>query len=202
MKRISLIAVGFIFAAIFSVSAYGQAAAASTGKVGLVDMYRFAADDKPTAGITKYKNALKAINKEFEPAVAKLNAKITKYQALGKEIQDAQKANPAVPVAAANLQAKVDEAQNLEIQIKREGEDLKAQQAKRQQAVVGPVLSDILDALNDYAKKNGYAVILDGSKLVEQNILLGFDEKYDVTDDFIKFYNARPATAATASTPK
>jgi Skp family chaperone for outer membrane proteins len=200
MKRISLIAVGFIFAAIFSVSAFGQAAA--TGKVGLVDMYRFAADDKPTSGITKYKNALKALNKEFEPAVAKLNTKITRYQALGKEIQDANKANPAVPVAPANLQAKVDELQNLEIQIKREQEDLKVQQGKRQQAIVGPIMNDILEALNDYAKKNGYAVILDGSKLVEQNILLGFDEKYDVTDDFVKFYNARPASAATASTPK
>jgi len=199
MKRISLIAVGFIFAAIFSVSAYGQAAAV-TGKVGLVNMYAFA-DEK--AGITKYKNALKALDNEFAAASTKIKTMATKYQTLGTEIQNAQKTtNSAVPIDKNALQAKVDEFQTLELQIKREQEDAKVKYDKRYQVVVGPVMGDILKALSEYAKKNGYAVIFDGAKLEEQNILLGFDEKYDVTDDFVKFYNARPATAATASTPK
>ena len=65
---------------------------------------------------------------------------------------------------------------------------------------MGPVYSDIMKALNEYAKQKGYAVIFDGVKLDQAQILLGFDEKYNVTDDFIAFYNARPATAATATT--
>ncbi len=57
-----------------------------------------------------------------------------------------------------------------------------------------------MKALNEYAKAKGYAVILDGVKLDQAQILLGFDEKYNVTQDFITYYNARPATAATATT--
>ena len=59
-----------------------------------------------------------------------------------------------------------------------------------------------MKALNEYAKKNGYAVIFDGVKLDQAQILLGFDEKYNVTQDFITFYNARPAGAATATATK
>lgn len=201
MKRISLIAVGFIFAAIFSVSAYGQASAAA-GKVGLVNMYAFAGDDKPNTGITKYKNALKAVDDEFKTTSTEIKNLGTRYQALGKEIQSAQNPPAGVPAKPTDLQAKVDEFKNLELQIKRKQEDAKAKYDKRTQEVVGPVMDDIFNALNEYAEKNGYSVILDGSKLVEQNILLGFDKKYDVTDDFIKFYNSRPAGAATAAAPK
>ena len=31
---------------------------------------------------------------------------------------------------------------------------------------------------------------------------MGFDDKYDVTKDFITFYNTRPATTATTAVPK
>lgn len=197
MKRISLIAVAFIFTAIFSFAANAQAPAAA-GKVGLINTYAFA-DDK--AGITKYKNALKALDDEFAPTSAKIKTMATKYQALGTEIQNANKPNPAVPVDQKAIQAKVDEFQQLELQIKREQEDAKAKYDKRSQVVLGPILSDIYNAVSEYATKNGYAAILDGAKLEEQNILIGFDKKYDVTDDFIKFYNTRPASSATASKP-
>jgi len=198
MKRFSLIAVAFIFAAIFSFAAHAQAQT-TAGKVGLINTYAFA-DDK--AGITKYKNALKALDDEFKPTSTKINTMATKYQALGTEIQNASKqTNSAVPIDEKALQAKVDEFQQLELQIKREREDAKAKYEKRSQVVLGPIMADIYNAVSEYAEKNGYAAILDGAKLEEQNILIGFDKKYDVTDDFIKFYNARPAPSATAAKP-
>ena len=43
---------------------------------------------------------------------------------------------------------------------------------------------------------------MDGGKLEEAGILMGFDDKYDVTKEFIAFYNARPAGTATTTTPK
>ena len=90
----------------------------------------------------------------------------------------------------------------LEIQVKRKQEDGKAKYERRYQQVVGPVFSDIVKALNDFARQKGYAVILDGAKLEESGLLMGFDDKYDVTKDFIVFYNARPAGTATTATPK
>ena len=203
MKRISFIAACLTFAAIFAGSAMAQAGAApaGAGKIGIVVVEEFAAEK---GGITKYKAALAALDKEFEPMNTKLRTAATRYQTLGQEIEKLRQPPAAgVPAASTNqaqLQTKVDEFQNLEKQIKRDQEDAKAQYERRSATVVGPIYGDIMKALNEYAKKNGYAVIFDGVKLDQAQILLGFDEKYNITQDFITFYNARPAGAATATT--
>ena len=205
MKTISSATACFLFAVIFAVSASAQTAtpAAGTGKIGLVNINAFAAD---TGGITKFKAALTTLDNEFKPVNDALRTKATRYQTLGAEIEKLRQPGAAgVPVAtpnAATLQAKVDEARNLETQIKRDQEDAKAKYDSRYSVVIGPVFNDILKAMNEYAKSKGYAVVLDGAKLEEAGILLGFDDKYDITKDFIVFYNARPAGAATASVPK
>lgn len=199
MKRFSLVAVGFIFTALFAVSAFGQVAA-PTGKIGLVNVNAFG-DDK--AGITKFRNALNTLEPEFKVINDELKTMQTRYQGLAEEIRVGQAPKPgAVPAIPTNLAAKIEEAQNLEISIKRKQEDGKAKYERRYQQVVGPVFGDIVKALNDYAKKNGYAVILDGAKLEESGLLMGFDDKYDVTKEFVVFYNARPAGTATTATPK
>ena len=202
MKRISLVAACLTFAAIFAGSAMAQAgvAPAGAGKIGIVVVEEFAADK---GGITKYKAALSALDVEFKGVNDKLRAAATRYQTLGQEIEKLRQPPAAgVPAASTNqaqLQSKVEELQNLEKQIKRDQEDAKVQYEKRSATVVGPIYSDIMRALNEYAKKNGYAVIFDGVKLDQAQILLGLDEKYNVTQDFITFYNARPAGAATAT---
>ena len=200
MKRFSLIAVSFILTAVFAVSAFGQAAPA-TGKIGLVNMNAFV-DDK--AGITKFRNALGTLETEFKPANDKIKTLADRYTALGTQIQNDQKNanNSAVPINTSALQGKIDEFKSLELQIKREQEDAKAKYERRYQTVVGPVFNDILKAMNEYARQKGYAVILDGAKLEEAQILLGFDDKFDITKDFVTFYNARPAGTATTAAPK
>lgn len=204
MKRISLAAACLTFAAIFAGSAMAQgantAAPAGTGKIGIIVVEEFAADK---GGITKYKAALSAVDKEFEPLLTKFRTETTRYQTLGQEIEKLRApATTGVPQARptdAQIQAKVDEFQNLEKKLKRDQEDIKGQMDRRSATVVGPIYSDIMKALNEYAKAKGYAVIFDGVKLDQAQILLGFDEKYNITADFITFYNARPATAATAT---
>ncbi len=203
MKRFSLITVSFIFTAVFAMSAFGQVpAATTTGKIGLVNINMFA-DEK--TGITKFKTALTVFNNEFKPSVDELNTMETRRVALAKEIQTLQQqraAGGAVPVSTSTLETKVEEYQTLETNMKRKQEDLKARQERRYPAVVGPVFGDIVKAMNEYAKKNGYALILDGARLEQAELLLGFDDKYDVTKDFIVYYNARPAGTATTATPK
>lgn len=187
----------------FAVSASAQVPAATggPGKIGLVNVNAFG-DDK--AGITKFKNALASLDPEFKPINDQITTKRTRYQTLAAEIQKAQQPAPAgVPaVPPANLSAKVEEAQNLEIEIKRLQEDGKSKYERRYSQVVGPVFADIIKGLNEFAKQKGYAMILDGAKLEESGILMGFDDKYDVTKEFIAFYNTRPAGTATTATPK
>lgn len=202
MKTFRLIAATFLFAAIFAVSAFAQTAPA-TGKIGLVNTLAFGGDEKGTGGITKYKNALTSLDTEFKTVFDKLKTMETKGQTLAAELQKIQQtANGPVPVDPKNYQTKLDEFEALKVQLKREQEDAKAKYERRSQQVIGPIYGDILRAMSAFAKEKGYALILDGAKLEQADILLGFDDKYNVTTEFITFYNARPATAATATAAK
>jgi Skp family chaperone for outer membrane proteins len=97
----------------------------------------------------------------------------------------------------------VDEAQGLEVSIKRKQEDGKIKFERRQQQVLGPILQDILKAMDDFSKQKGYALILDAAKLEGAGLILAVDiAKVDVTKEFITFYNARPATTATTAAPR
>ncbi len=201
MKTFRSIAAAFVFAAIFAVSASAQAPAAQTNanyKIVVINTVVFDSKD----GINKYVSAMNTLEKEFETVEAEIKTMATKYQALGKEIEilrdQAQKASTGgVPIKPETAQAKVEEYQNMELAIKRKQEDAKARFERRQPQIMGPILQDIGKAMQDFAKQKGYALILDGSKLEQANLILAFDEtKADVTKEFIAFYNTRPATAA------
>ncbi len=130
-----------------------------------------------------------------------------RMQALQKEIQgiQTQLGDPKTPAAVdktklqANGQAKADEYEKMGRNFKVKQEDLKAGLERRRQVVVGPIYQDVMKALQEFAVKNGYAVILDGAKLEEAQILMAFNNKFDVTKEFIAFYNARPAGTTAAA---
>lgn len=203
MNTFRLIAATFVFAALFAVSAFAQAAA-PTSKVGLINTFAFE-DEK--GGITKYRNAIASVETEFKPDNDKLRASATRYETLRKELegfQAARQKGQTVPISDAAIQAKVDELGKLEREIKFQQEDAKTRYERRYQTVVGPIYGDIMKAMQEFAKAKGYSVILDGAKLQESGILMAFDDKTNVTTEFVTFYNARPAGAATAAatTPK
>lgn len=202
MKRFSFIAASFIFAAITAVSAFGQAAQpAAPFKMAVIDTGAF--DTKE--GITRYSTAMNALEAEFKPLETEIQGMVTKYNTLGAEIKKLQDQATAgtVPIDQKSAAAKVEEYQNLELAIKRKQEDAKARAARREPQVMGPIRQEIGKALQDYAKQKGIALILDAAKLDGAGLILAFDEaKVDVTKDFIAFFNARPATTATTTTPR
>lgn len=199
MKRISLFIASLVFAVAFAGSAFAQTPAPV--KIGLINTFDFG-DEK--AGITKYVNALKSLEAEFAPAQLELDTLSKKLSALGKEIQllREQAAGGKVPIDEKTAQAKVEEAERTQRDIKFKQEDAKARYERRQQAVIGPVMQDIGKAVNDFAKQKGYTLILDIAKDQAGFLLAVGDEKIDITKDFITFYNARPAATATTAAPK
>jgi Skp family chaperone for outer membrane proteins len=114
--------------------------------------------------------------------------------------QDAVKS--AIPVDQKAFAAKQDEGQRLQ----REGEfkkkELDAAVDKRNQDLLGPVTSDILKAVQDFAKQKGYVAVLDISMLDQAHAILALDPSADITKEFIVFYNARPNSTATTATPR
>lgn len=198
MKNIRLITAGLFVLAFFSISAFAQAT--QTGKVFVIDTYAFA-DEK--AGITKFINASKQIDIEFQPRAKELQTIQDKMKAMAKEIQTLRdqytKLGDKSPIKPEAIQAKIDDLEKMDIDFKRKQEDAKNAITKRQQTLLDPIRGDIYKAMDEFAKKKGYPIILDLAQLIENKIVLAIDDNIDVTKEFITFYNARPANAASAT---
>jgi len=198
MKKFSLIVISLAAVLLLAADSFAQGASAppASGKIGLISISAFG-DEK--AGITKFRAGLAVVEKAVEPLNNELASLGTRYQTATTDFQNMQK-NPATKPDV--IRAKQDEIQNLQTTIKRKQEDGKAFYNKIYSDTMSPIMNDIFKGLNEYAKQKGYAVILDGAKLEQADILLGFDDRYDITKDFIVFYNARPAGSPANVTPK
>ena len=200
MKTFRSIVAVFAFAAIFAVSAFAQAPASP--KIGIINTGAF--DTKE--GITKYVNAMNALETQMKPELTTLQTMGNRLQALKTEIEGMQKQieDPKLPPAVdknklrATAQTKFEEYQKLGLEFEYKQKDYKASLERREATIMSPVRQDIGNALQEFAKKNGYSMILDASKLDGAGLLLAFDEKFDATKEFITFFNARPATTAAA----
>ena len=62
--------------------------------------------------------------------------------------------------------------------------------------MIVPITQDISKAIEEFAKQQGYSAIFDVAKMAETGALLFLTETAEATNQFIVFYNARPATAA------
>ena len=200
MKTFRSIAAIFVFAAIFAVSAFAQAQPTAT-KIGIINTTAF--DDK--TGITKYVAAANALEAEFKPIDAELQTMAAKIQTLQKEIQTLQaqaQATPAVPIKVETINAKIEEGERLAREFKFKQEDAKARYERRDAALLGPVRQDIGKRMQEFAKQKGYSFIFDAANLDKAGIILAFDEKFNITAEFIQYYNALPAGTAATTTPK
>ena len=205
MKKISLIATSLLFAAVFAVSAFGQAPAAGTTavaatKIGWIDTSAFG-DDK--AGVNKYNNALKALEAEMKPRVTELQGLQARLQTISNDLKNMQ-ANTTVPLDPKAAAAKQEEGQKLQREFEFKKKEYDAAMAKRGQEVLAPIQNDLLKAIGDFAKQKGYVAVLDIAALANDNMnaILALDPTANVTKEFITFYNARPGTTATTATPR
>ena len=167
--------------------------AVAEGKFAIIDTEAFG-DTKE--GIQRLVAAFQTVEREFKPRRDEITTLKTRYDALVKEVNDTK----AVADQKA-LAAKADQAQQLEIEIKRRQEDGQKALDKRVQELTGPVYTDIGNALQAYAKARGLTVVFDVSKM--QGVVMVVDGSIDITGAFIADYNQRnPATTAAAgSTP-
>ncbi len=203
MIKRNLIFYAILFTVFFASSAYSQTPTTSaTTRIAVINTLAF---DDEKEGILKYVNALNALEKEFQPARNELQTMASRLETLTKEyntlLEEANKPNS--PISPQTLQTKREEIERLQREAKFKQDDANARYQSRYNAVVGPILQDIMKAMQEYAKQKGYALIFDAAKLDETNLILAVgDEKIDVTKDFIRFYNSRPGSTATTTTPK
>ena len=161
-----------------------------TGPIAVIDSGMFAEDQ---GGITRVSNALKQVDVQFTPVQNEIKGMQDRLVTMRNDIQ---KRSATEPAAVAKL---TEQADQLELQIKRKAEDARADYQKRISSVVGPLQSEISTALGTYAQAHGIQVIIDVNRVP----LIYANESIDITKDFIAEYNrTHPATGAPATRPK
>lgn len=181
------------FAAALAASASAQTTPAGATKIAVIDTSAFG-DEK--AGIAKYIQALKSLQTELKPRQDEITALETKMTTLSKDIENLSRASVVDPKS---IDAKREEGERMQLDYNYKKEQYKSNLERRYAVVIGPIQNDIGKALEEYGKQKGFQAIFDLSK-DEKGMLLWADmATADITNDFIKFYNARPAPAATTA---
>jgi outer membrane protein len=155
--------------------------------VAVIDTGAFSEEN---GGITRVVSVMKQIEAKFTPLRNEIRGMQTRLSTLRADIQKKQAIQDPKMTAQ-----QVDQADQLEIQVKRKAEDAQASYQKDSLAALEPLHKDIAGALNAYAQSKGISLLIDISRVP----VVYAASNVDVTKDFIAEYNrTHPATAAPA----
>jgi len=155
--------------------------------VAIIDSSAFS-DEK--GGIARVMAAMQQIETKFQPLRTELRGMRDRLATMRADIQK------KAPVQDAKLTAQqTEEADRLEVQIKRKAEDAQSSYQKDSLAVLDPLQKEIGTALTAYAQSKGISLLIDVNRVP----VVYAAASLDITKDFIADYNrTHPAGAAPA----
>lgn len=164
--------------------------AAGPASIAIIDSSEFA-DEK--AGIARVMVAMRQLEAKFQPLRNELRGMRDKLNTMRTDLQKKQAIQDAKIT-----QQQVEEAERLDVQIKRKAEDAQVSYQKESLAILEPLQKDIGDALNAYAKAKGISLLIDVNRVP----VVYASSSLDVTKDFIAEYNrTHPAAGAAPARP-
>jgi Skp family chaperone for outer membrane proteins len=179
-RRITKILIAFVLSLFLCVSLFAQ------NKIAVVDSDIFYNEKE---GITELVIANKKLELEFNSATEEIKVLNEKLSKLVNHLQNHGWVN--YPESHLNKsEVEVLEAQELSKKIKTIADETKPKFEKRKVELIEPINRKIGDKAQEFAKNNGYTMILDISKTDDSSgFICRFDNLSDVTKDFIKFCN-------------
>jgi Skp family chaperone for outer membrane proteins len=205
MKVFRIVLAAMVFAT-FAILAYTQtrpaanpgappatrpaAAAAAPANIAIIESSAFS-DEK--AGIARVMNGMKQIEGKFQPLRAELRGMRERLTTMRSDIEKKRSIQDSRMTAQ-----QTEEADRLELQIKRKAEDGQASYQKESLAILEPLQKDIATALTAYAQAKGISLLFDVNRVP----VIYAASSLDITKDFIADYNrTHPATGAAAPRP-
>jgi outer membrane protein len=190
MKVFRIVVAVAAFAA-FTILAQTQTRpAAPPTNVAIIDSSAFS-DEK--AGIARVMAAMQQIEVKFTPLRNELRGMRERLSTMRSDIQKKRL------VQEASMTAKqTEEADRLEVEIKRKAEDAQTSYQRESVALLDPLQKDIGTALTAYAQSKGITLLIDANRVP----IVYAASQLDITKDFIADYNrTHPAGAAPAPAP-
>jgi outer membrane protein len=182
IKR-KLVSAGTALVLLFPIAALAQ----SVHKVGTLSVLRAIGE------CVEGKAAMGEFQKKVDAKQEELQRKNGEIQGLQKQLQEQQRTLNDESKAALS---KTIETRTTELQ--RATEDARKEFTDMQNEIFNRIGSKLMPVLQQYAKENNFAVIVDSSSQTTQ--LVYADPAIDITDDLIKRFDAaQPASAAPAT---
>jgi outer membrane protein len=184
---------GLVIAAV-AVAAFtilGQTRPAATpANIAIIDSSAFS-DEKQ--GIARVMVAMQQIEAKFQPLRTELRGMRDRLNTMRADLQKKRGVQDAGTTAKQS-----DEADQLELQIKRKSEDAQAAYQRESLAMLDPLQKDIGNALTAYAQSHGVTLLIDANRVP----IVYAANSLDITKDFITDYNrTHPAGAVTTPAP-
>lgn len=134
---------------------------------------------------------IEALQKKFDPKRAQLKAEADEINTLKKQLQ----AN-ASKLSDAERQSQTEAIDEKEKTLQRDGEDASSEYAQEMQQTYQSLAEKVYGVLQNYAKQNGYGVVLDESAGVQgPPTVLWRNDGTDITKAVIAAYNAQAPAA-------
>lgn len=161
--------------------------AAAPANIGIIDSSAFG-DEKN--GIARVMAGMRQLDVKFEPLRAEIRGMRDRLNAMRSDLQKKRGIQDARTTAQ-----QTEEADRLELQIKRKQEDAQVSFQKETRTILEPLQADIAKALTAYAQAKGITLVIDANRVP----ILYAASSLDITRDFINDYNrTHPAGAAPA----
>ena len=203
MKVVLIAAAAVAFAAVTILAQTQTRPAATPANIAIIDSSAFS-DEKN--GIARVMAAMQQIETKFTPLRNELRGMRERLSTMRSDLQKKRGIQDAATTAK-----QAEEAERLEIEIKRKAEDAQAGYQRESLAVLDPLQKDIGTALTAYAQSKGITLLIDANRVP----IIYAASSLDITKEFIADYNrthpggpvttapARPATtpAKPATTP-
>lgn len=187
MKVIIIAAAAVAFAAVTILAQTQTRPAASPANIAIIDSSAFS-DEKN--GIARVMAAMQQIETKFTPLRNELRGMRERLQTMRADLQKKRAIQDSATTAK-----QAEEADRLEIEIKRKAEDAQTSYQRESLAVIDPLQKDIGTALTAYAQSKGITLLIDANRVP----IVYAANSLDITKDFIADYNrTHPATVAPA----
>lgn len=160
--------------------------AAASSKIGLINI------QEAIAATAEGKKAIGEIQKKYEPRRNDLERQDQEIKALQDQLQKG--ATTLADEERVRLNRELDEKQRL---FKRAQEDAQADYQNDNQEAIRRIGQKMVRVINDYAKQNGFALVMDPAAA---NVPVYYAPGLDITDPIVKRYDAaNPADSPSAS---
>lgn len=200
MKRVSVLAA--VVASGFALSAAAQTPA--TGATNAAPKVAVIAFQAAVTATNEFQRDFGDLQKKFEPQRSQLKSLSDEVDSLTKQLQ-----SQGATLSDADRAAKAKTLDDKKKQAQRIAEDAQNDYQQAMQETFGKVAQKVDDVLNNYAKEQGFTVVIDATENQQQApLVLYAAPSSDITKAIVDAYNAKsgvpapPVEAPAPSIPK